>query len=255
MSDSVERFSNRVSNYVKYRPDYPREIIPYLTEHAGLTSESVIADVGCGPGISSRMFLENGNPVFGVEPNAAMRAAAEECLSGFKNFTVRDGTSDATGLDSGSIDMIVAAQAFHWFDPDSTRREFRRILRSGGGVVLIWNERQLDTTPFLRDYEAFLVRHSTDYSVVRHENIQAGELEYFFQGPFETAVFPNVQVFDLEGLKGRMLSASYMPHEGHPAYEATVDSLRALFAKHERNGRIEVFYDTRIYFSRPVLWQ
>ncbi len=255
MKDSIERFTNRVANYVKYRPDYPREIIPYLSEHVGLTSDTVVADIGCGPGISSRMFLENGNRVIGVEPNDGMRAAAVECLNDFPNFTVVNGTADGTGLGTASIDLIVAAQAFHWFDPERTRIEFGRVLRSDGGVVLIWNERQLDSTPFLREYEQFLVTYSTDYSVVRHENIQVEELDDFFVGSYEKAAFSNVQVFDFEGLKGRMLSSSYMPDPDHASYQEMVESLAALFAKHNQNGRIEVFYDTNIYFSRPFLWQ
>src|SRR5436190_5922335 len=146
MTDTVERFSNRVANYVKYRPHYPREIIGYLKEHCGLTSDSVIADVGCGTGISTKLFLENGNRAFGVEPNAAMRAAAEEYLAAFPNFTPVDGTSDDTTLPDDSVNIVVAAQAFHWFDAEKTRPEFKRILKPGGHIVLIWNERQLDTT-------------------------------------------------------------------------------------------------------------
>src|SRR5258708_29430755 len=127
MTDTIERFSNRVANYVKYRPGYPREIVGFLEAKCGLTHESVIADIGCGTGISSRMFLENGSRVIGVEPNAAMRAAAEEYLAGFPNFMPVDGTSDRTTLPDASVDLVVAAQAFHWFEPEKTRPEFGRI--------------------------------------------------------------------------------------------------------------------------------
>lgn len=250
MTDTVERFSNRVTNYTKYRPNYPREIIAHLEVNCGLNHESIIADIGCGTGISSQLFLENCNPVFGVEPNDAMRAAAVEQLAGFPNFTPVNGTSDATTLPDNAVDMIVAAQAFHWFDPATTRPEFRRILKPGGHVVLMWNERQLDTTPFLIEYEAFLLKYARDYSVVRHENIQAGELERFFQADFSEARFDNSQVLDFEGLKGRMLSASYMPPEDHPTYPEMVAELQTVFAKHAENGRIKVFYDTNVYISR-----
>src|SRR5580765_5018374 len=156
MTDTVERFSSRVANYVKYRPHYPREIIGFLEANCGLTHESIIADIGCGTGISSRLFLENCNRVIGVEPNVAMRAAAEEQLAEFTEFTAVDGTSDQTTLPDASVDMVLAAQAFHWFDAEKTRPEFRRILKPGGYTVLVWNERQLDTTPFLVEYEALL---------------------------------------------------------------------------------------------------
>lgn len=249
MTDTIERFSNRVANYVKYRPDYPREIIPFLSHNCGLTSGSAIADIGCGTGISSLMFLENGNAVTGVEPNAAMRAAAGHLRERFPNFRLVDGTAYDTTLDDASIDLVVAAQAFHWFDPDRARREFARILRPGGYVVLIWNERQLDTTPFLIDYEKFLLTYATDYTKVRHENIDEVSLRDFFQREPGSAVFVNVQVFDLEGLKGRMLSSSYMPDENAPIFPEMIEELRSLFAKHNESGKIKVFYDTNVYFS------
>ena len=150
MTDTVERFSNRVANYVKYRPGYPRAIIGYLEQTCGFTHESVVADIGCGTGLSSQLFLENCKRVIGVEPNAAMRAAAIEFLADFPDFSIIDGTSEATTLPDHSVDIVVAAQAFHWFDPERTRAEFRRILKPGGHVVLIWNERQLRT--LLEDY-------------------------------------------------------------------------------------------------------
>lgn len=250
MPNSVERFSNRVENYVKYRPDYPREIIAFLETNCGLAHETVIADVGCGTGISSRLFLENCNRVIGVEPNAAMRAAAIGYLAEFSDFTPVDGTSDATNLADNSVDMIVAAQAFHWFDAEKTRAEFKRILKPGGWIFLLWNERQLDTTPFLIDYEAFLEKYAYDYGTVRHENIKKQELDDFFQKEYGSAVFQNVQIFDFEGLKGRMLSSSYMPNESDVVFDTMIEELRSLFAKHAENGRIKVFYDTRGYYSQ-----
>lgn len=250
MSDTVERFSSRVANYVKYRPDYPRDIIGLLEAKCGLTHESIIADIGCGTGISSQLFLENCNRVIGVEPNAAMRAAAKEFLSQFPQFTIVDGTSDHTTLADASVDMVIAAQAFHWFVADTTRPEFQRILKPGGHIVLIWNERQLDTTPFLIEYEAFLIKYAHDYGSVRHENIHLKELSGFFQLEYGSATFKNQQIFDFDGLKGRMLSASYMPNETDAIFEDMTKELHALFAKHAENGRIKVFYDTKVYFCQ-----
>lgn len=250
MTDTVERFSNRVANYVKFRPHYPREIIGFLEEKCGLTHETVIADIGCGTGISSQLFLENCNRVIGVEPNQAMREAATEFLAQFPDFTIVDGTSDHTNLADDSVDMVVAAQAFHWFNADTTRTEFHRILKPGGHVVLIWNERQLDTTPFLIEYEAFLVKYAYDYGSVRHENIHKEELSAFFQKEYGSATFKNQQIFDFDGIKGRMLSASYMPNESDAIFEDMTKELQAIFAKYAENGRIKVFYDTNIYFCQ-----
>jgi SAM-dependent methyltransferase len=269
MSNSVERFSNRVENYIKYRPTYPPEILDVFRSEMGLTKQSVVADIGSGPGILTRLFLENGNVTFGVEPNDGMRSAAENILGDFPNFKSIYGTSEATTLADSSVDMITAGQAFHWFKPEPTKAEFRRILKSGGWVALIWNMRQLDSTPFLRDYEAFIVENSTDYNEVRHERIagplpdsparsadhtdkakMAGALVSFFDNGFRTASFDNVQTFDFEGLKGRLFSSSYMPTEESEDGHRIGRELRVLFDKHSDSGKIKVFYDTNIFYSQ-----
>jgi SAM-dependent methyltransferase len=249
MTNTVERFSNRVRNYVKYRPGYPPEIIGLFRDKLGLTADSVVADVGSGTGISSRMFLENGNTVYGVEPNDAMRSAAEEYLSGFPAFHSIKGTAEKTGLDDDSVDLVVSAQAFHWFDQQAARVEFARILRRGGYVALIWNERQTDTTPFLVEYEQFLLAYANDYSLVRHENVNEEALEGFFQGSYSQEVFKNIQIFDFDGLKGRLLSSSYMPAESDPRYPGMAEELKTLFAKHAESDRIKIFYNTVVYWS------
>ncbi len=249
MTSTVERFSNRVENYIKYRPGYPSEVLDLFRSVMGLRESSVIADIGSGTGISSRLFLENGNVVYGVEPNAAMRNAAEKLLQSFSNFKSVDGSAENTMLPDGSVDLVVAAQAFHWFENDSTRNEFDRILRDGGYIVLIWNERQLDTTAFLREYERFLLTFAKDYEKVRHENVTKENIEKLFQRPFTERVFANTQEFDFEGLKGRMLSASYMPAETDHAAEPMIAELRQLFAKHAENDKIKVLYDTRVFYS------
>lgn len=250
MSDTIERFSNRVENYAKYRPDYPRQILTLLSRECGLTRDSVIADIGCGTGLSTEMFLANGNRVFGVEPNAAMRATAIKHLARFPWFIAVDGKAEATNLDHSSTDIVVAAQAFHWFDPEGTRAEFKRILKPGGFVVLIWNERQLDTTPFLSEYEAFLLKYATDYTKVRHENTDAASLKRFFEKEPASATLDNMQVFGFEELRGRMLSSSYMPDENSAVYPVMIDELKTLFAKHNERGKIKVLYDTNIYYAQ-----
>jgi SAM-dependent methyltransferase len=248
--NTVERFSNRVANYVKYRPGYPAEVIQFLKDQLGLTVDSVIADIGSGTGLSARLFLENDNTVYGVEPNAAMREAAEEYLKSFPNFKSIDGTSEATTLPDESVDHLIAAQAFHWFEPEGTRNEFKRILKPDAYVSLIWNERQIDSTPFLREYEQLLLKYGKDYTDVRHEQIDSDVLSAFFLLPFEHMSFPNEQIFDFDGLKGRMLSSSYMPSETDEAYEPMIKELESLFAKHAESGKIKVLYDTNIYYCQ-----
>jgi SAM-dependent methyltransferase len=250
MTNSTERFSNRVENYIKYRPDYPREILTLFRDEMGVTEDSVIADVGSGTGISTRMLLENGNVVFGVEPNGPMRAAAENILKDFAKFTSIDGTATETNLPDASVDLVTAFQAFHWFDGDKTRDEFVRILKPGGYVALIWNERQVDTNEFLVEYEKFLLKYASDYTKVRHENTGPEELRRFFGKDFAVAEFQNAQNLDFDGLKGRVLSSSYMPAAGDDRYASMIEELRALFTKYEEKGRITLLYDTRVNFSQ-----
>ena len=250
MSDTIERFSDRVANYVKYRPGYPPEVLGLFRDEMGLTPSTVLADIGSGTGLSAKIFLENGNKVYGVEPNAAMRAAAEEFLADFPDFQSIDGTSEQTTLPDASIDIVIAAQAFHWFRPEETRSEFKRIIKPDGFVALIWNERQLDSTPFLRDYEQLLIKYAKDYLEVRHEKVNEELLSAFFKADFRRARFANVQVFDFDGIRGRMLSSSYMPSEADKDYLPMVEELEMLFAKHSENGRIKVFYDTNIFYCQ-----
>ncbi|MGI9034572.1 MAG: class I SAM-dependent methyltransferase [Pyrinomonadaceae bacterium] len=250
MPNSVERFTNRVRNYVKYRPGYPPEILQLFRNEMNLQPSSVIADVGSGTGISAKIFVENGNTVFGVEPNAAMREAAENFLREFPNFKSVSGTSEKTTLEDDSVDFAIAAQAFHWFNPNRTRAEFKRILKDKGFVVLMWNERRLDATDFLRDYEDFLNRFATDYAQVRHENVSAQIIGDFFRTDFRRATFPMSQEFDFDGLKGRLLSSSYAPTAENPLYEPMIEELKRLFTKYQKDGRIHIFYDTNIYYGQ-----
>lgn len=244
------RFSNRVADYVRYRPGYPSEVPTLLQNEVGLLSQSIVADVGSGTGISTDMLLKLGCEVFAVEPNAEMRAAAECLLEGNSNFHSVAGSAHATTLADGSIELIVAAQAFHWFKPVETRVEFDRILKPGGHVVLIWNERKLEASPFLKDYEALLMRFGTDYATVRHENIELKSLGSFFRGDFETHVFSNFQRFDFESLKGRLMSSSYAPAPGHPQHEPMLGELRRIFDLHQQDGRVDLEYATKVHIGR-----
>lgn len=245
-----ERFSNRVENYVKYRPGYPAEVLRLFRDEMRLTPESVMADIGSGTGISAKLFLENGNTVYGIEPNDAMRSAAEDLLAGYPNFRSGNGWAEETGLPDASVDFAIAAQAFHWFDPEKTRAEFIRILKPGGCTALIWNERQLDTTPFLRDFERLLLKFADDYRSVRHENVNEAALNSFFQNKFTTAVFLNSQRFDFEGLLGRVLSSSYMPTETDERFPEMEKELRGLVAKYGERGKIELLYNTAVHYSQ-----
>ena len=248
--NTVERFSNRVENYVKYRPNYPPQVLDLFRKEMNLRESSVIADIGAGTGISSKMFLENGNKVYGVEPNTAMRTAAEIFLRDFPLYKSIDGTAENTNLSDNSVDFVVAAQAFHWFDKEKTRGEFKRILRENGYVALIWNERQLDTNAFLREYENLLKKFGNDYEKVRHDKIDEEILHEFFQNELKRKTYKNVQTVGFEGLRGRILSSSYMPTEADEAFQPLTNELQRLFANYAENGKIQILYNTNVFYSQ-----
>ena len=249
-SNATSRFSGRVENYIRYRPSYPPEVLNALQTECGLRSAHVIADIASGTGIWTRLLLKRGNPVFGVEPNAEMREAGERLLAEFPDFTSVAGTAEATTLADQSVDFVTAAQAAHWFDRARSRQEFARILKPGGWLVLMWNERLTDSTPFLRDYENLLLTFGTDYQDVRHERTTEVVNEFFDPAPFQERAFPMFQEFDYAGLEGRLLSSSYVPGPGSPKHAPMLDALRTIFNGHAGNNRVAFEYTTRVYFGR-----
>lgn len=249
--NSTERFSDRVTDYVKYRPDYPASLRDYLVECCGLSPDHVVADIGSGTGLLTQPFLEHGNRVYGVEPNANMRGAAEDFLQAYSNFESVVGQAEATTLEPDSVDWIVAGQAFHWFDQQAACHEFSRILKPGGWVALIWNSR-LHTDPFHQAYETFLLTHAPDYSRVSQRRPSAETLAKFFApATMEIASFEHYQVFDFEGLKGRLLSCSYAPTQGAANYTEMIEALRSLFNHYSHQDQLFFRYTTHLYYAQP----
>jgi SAM-dependent methyltransferase len=249
-SNATSRFSDRVGNYVRYRPGYPLAVLEELKAECGLAPSHVVADIASGTGIWTRMLLENGNLVFGVEPNAEMRAAGERLLAAFPKFTSVAGTAEATSLADENVDFVSAAQAAHWFDRARARKEFVRILKPGGWLVLLWNERLTDSTAFLRDYEQLLLTYGTDYQDIRHEHTTAEVNEFFDPAPFQERAFAMRQEFDYAGVEGRLLSSSYAPGPDHPLNAAMLRELSRIFDSCSVEGRVAFEYKTRLYFGR-----
>lgn len=249
--DPKERFTSRVDAYVRYRPGYPGEVIEYLRERYELRPDSIVADIGSGTGIFTELLLSNGNTVFAVEPNDAMRRAAETRFRANPRFVSVAAAAEKTTLGDGEVDMITGAQSFHWFDPQSTRAEFARILRNGGPVVLIWNARLTDATPFLAEYERFLHEQATDYAKVNHVDVERDRLDAFYSpSTYTTKSFPNEQVLDFDGLRGRVLSSSYMPSPESAGFSEMIESLARLFERFEENGTVRIEYSTNVYCGR-----
>ena len=249
-SNATSRFSDRVENYIRCRPGYPAEVVRLLKSACALQPEHVIADIASGTGIWTRELLKNGNHVYGVEPNAEMRRAGERLLGSFPKFISVGGKAEATTLADASVDFVTAAQAGHWFDRPAAGREFKRILKPDGWLVLLWNERIVDGTPFLREYEQLLLNYGTDYTDVRHERTTDAVNEFFDPVPYEERAFPMRQEFDYAGLEGRLLSSSYAPGPGHPKHAPMLRELRRIFDQHAEDGHVGVDYKTRVYFGK-----
>ncbi len=251
MNKPTERFTETVENYVKYRPSYPHEVLQLMIDECGLTKEKIIADVGSGTGLLSKLFLDYGNKVYCVEPNQPMRAAAEIYLAKYPHFYSVNGTAEATSLESNSIDMITVGTAFHWFDIEKTKKEFKRILKKDGWVWLVWNVRDIEHSPLLREYENLILKYGTDYKESNARKFdKVAVKEFFSPNEMKTAEFNNVQQFDWAGFKGRLLSTSYSLRPGDEKYEEMIKELKRMFDQHQKNGKIEFLYKTKLNFGR-----
>ncbi|HEY4907269.1 MAG TPA: class I SAM-dependent methyltransferase [Candidatus Acidoferrum sp.] len=249
-TDSKQRFSTRVADYVRYRPGYPHEALTLLKSECGLSSGHVVADIGSGTGFLSELFLTNGNRVYGIEPNKEMREAGEEYLAAYDSFGSIDAAAEATTLEDATIDFVTAGQAFHWFDATAARREFSRILKPKGWVVVMWNDREMNSA-FATAYEDLLVKFGSDYKDVRQSYPELPAMQEFFAGgSVEERTVPNAQILDWDGLAGRLRSSSYAPQEGQPNYAPMMAALDELFRANQADGRVKMEYATHVYYGR-----
>jgi ubiquinone/menaquinone biosynthesis C-methylase UbiE len=249
MQDPTKRFSDRAETYAKYRPRYPDEMLQFL--EALVAPPAAVADVGSGTGILTAQLLKCGYDVWAVEPNEAMRTAAERTLSDSTAFRSVVGTAEATTLEDRSIDLITCAQAFHWFERVQTRLEFSRILKSDGWVALLWNERQEDASPINRAYDDLLQAMASDYQNMSHRRIAAEDIRAFFApGEAQLRTFANSQTLDCDGFLGRLMSSSYVPNVGQPGHQEIVEAAKRVFEAHQAAGKITFEYETKVYVGR-----
>jgi len=250
---AADRFSNRADDYAKYRPDYPPELLSALQRHGALTEESVVADIGSGTGILTRQIAPLCAYVYAIEPNRPMRKASLELLRELEQVVVLEGRAENSGLRAESVDLIIAAQAFHWFDIYWTYEEWGRVLRPEGRIALIWNERSVDADAFHQQYEQLLLDFGTDYRSVDHRRISEEQIKQFLEP--ETLIterMNNSQTLDFDGLKGRLLSSSYVPKESDPNFSEMLRRLQELFDLHSSQGAVTVRYETKLYLGRLI---
>jgi SAM-dependent methyltransferase len=249
--NSTSRFSNRAENYAKYRPDYPAKVLDYLQHECHLTSDSFIADIGSGTGIFTKLLLDRGYTVYAVEPNEAMRREAEKQLKSFPGFHSVSGIAEDTMLNDKSVNLIVCAQAFHWFNNAETKAEFKRILAPYGHIALIWNNRCIDVDDFAIAYELLLQQQDGDYERINHQNLTETDFASFYHdGKYKLAKFPNFQVFNFEQLAGRAFSSSYVPAPDTEAGHEFSLQLKQIFDQYQTNGTVMFRYDTEVYLGR-----
>jgi SAM-dependent methyltransferase len=247
--DATRRFSNRVTDYVEFRPGYPDSVFSALAQRLSPDLPRVAADIGAGTGIFSRGLLAHGFEVFAVEPNAEMRGAAERLLSAEARLHSSSGCAEATGLPSASVALVSAAQSFHWFDPEQCRREWQRILMPNGIVAVIWNERHLGSA-FMQAYEAAM-QSLAEYGEVHRRQRDRDTVRRLFEAqPFETLEYSHQQTFDWRGLRGRVLSSSYVPKPGSPGHAELFNELRQAYEAHQQGGRVQFDYVTRLHVGR-----
>jgi len=244
--NATERFSDRVENYAKFRPDYPDALIRFVQER--LPPAGVIADIGSGTGILSDQLLGAGYAVFGVEPNEPMRLEAERRLVSWPRFHSVAGMAEATTLGSASVDAVTCAQSFHWFDRIRCRHEFARILREPKLVLLIWNERISED--LMEEYDRILQESAPEYRQIGRRNVTDADIaEFFDPNPVGVFYFPHAQRLNREGFLGRVLSSSYVPNLGQPGHEAVMNKMEAFFDRHAQSGWIDFPYQTRVYLA------
>jgi ubiquinone/menaquinone biosynthesis C-methylase UbiE len=239
--DPLNRFSDRASDYMKYRPTCPAEAIDQILEGLGTPSQLVAADIGAGTGISARLLADQGLQVWAIEPNAVMRQVAKF----HPNVTYRSTTAEQTNLLDASVDLITCFQSFHWFDPEPTLTEFRRILKPSGRLALVWNNRDLND-PFTLEYGELLRKASDKHPALdRPETFPTNS--HFLN--VRTLLFSFEQMLDQTGLIGNAKSRSYAPQEG-TAYDQLLTDLNALYQRWANSqGFVVLRYQTKIFLA------
>jgi ubiquinone/menaquinone biosynthesis C-methylase UbiE len=243
--DPTQRFSGRASSYARARPGYPQELFDHLFAVRALYKGCTVADLGAGTGIFSELLLRHGMTVYAIEPNQEMRAVAEARLAGVDGFKIVVGSAEQTTLAEQSVDAITAAQAFHWFDIEPTRREAARILRPGGQVIMVWNNRDKEIDAFNRAYSSLVERFAKNKEEI--DSLRKNPEERFYPSGYHHAQFRHSKEYELESLECLITSASYMPKPGDPDFQQMIQELRELFKEFQEEGKVAMKYVTDCY--------
>ena len=251
--DNTKKFDGLATEYSKGRPAYAKKFIDELYEKYGFSKESIVADVGAGTGKFAKQILDKGSFVYCVEPNVDMRTKAVGELKAYKNVECIDGDAANTCLNDNSVDFVTVAQAFHWFEVESFKRECKRILKPGGKVFLVWNSRDTNFEIVCKNAEIYN-RYCPGFKGFSN-GIQENDarIEEFFDGKYEKVKYDNPLYFTKEIFISRCLSSSYSLKCGEDKYNEYVGELEKLFDVYEVNGTVCMPNSTIVYFGRVDL--
>lgn len=256
MKLGAERYSSKTDDYAKYRPNFPNEIVEFLYSNDFINSNSIIADIGSGTGRFTRLLLEKGNKVYGVERNDEMRAKAEQLLSQYSNFISIRGSAEETVLTDNTIDLITAAQAFHWFNKEKCLSEFKRIIKKNGKVLILWDD-------FLTNYNNFSIEYGKVLN--KYRIVELGQMEkrftrtemisdFFRNNKYETLSFTHEIYQNFNSIKGGALSASFTPKPDEVNYKPFLLELQEVFEKFQSEGKVLTAFQTICYLGKIWWW-
>jgi ubiquinone/menaquinone biosynthesis C-methylase UbiE len=245
--DPLNRFSSRAALY-QNRARYPHALLDYLRASCGLTPDMVIADIGSGTGFLTVLLLENGNRVYAVEPNAEMRAVADELFTDIPLFTSLTGTAEQLPIKDASVDMVTVGQALHWFEVDKARVEFQRVLKPTGKVVVVDNRPRSDDSEFMQACRAFEQKYFLDFGTAAEPPARVVKL---FTGiEIQKKQIPFIFSCSEKIFRDGFLSSSLAPEAGSQAYTQCEESLHNLFVQYQALGKVQLSFETAIYCGR-----
>lgn len=246
----IENFTGKADLYSMFRPSYPNEYINYLHSENYLSEGSVIADIGSGTGILTKLLLEKKLNVLAIEPNNDMRGIAEKNLWVYDQYKSINATAENTSLKNNSVDLITVAQAFHWFDKEKFRLECKRILKENSKVSLVWNSKDV-LSPLMIELQEICKETCPKFKGFSGgiEDTPDVYNQFLKNGIYEMMVYRNDLEMDLEGFLGRNLSSSFSPLREEKEFEPYRTALTNLFYKNGLNGKIIYPYITKSYLG------
>ncbi len=249
MMDSRKKFSGKAEVYQESRPRYPQALYQYFRKHFLMGEGAAVADIGSGTGILTKELLKMGCVVYGVEPNDDMRRTAEKQLASYDGYTSIAAAAEHTTLPDHSMDFVIAAQAFHWFNVAQFHKECYRILKPNAMVALVWNFRD-ETADIMLENKKICEKYCKDFhgfSGGIHNRLE--KVDCFFDGDYQTICFQNPVYYTKEQFIKRNLSSSFSIGSGEDNFDDYCCELANLFDVFSQKETVCILYQTVCYFK------